>query len=254
MKRIVAGFLVGIVALTLTGCGMNNSTVLDAAKTFTQGEIDGDTKVINEIDHSSPSQYPPQYILSGASKAGYSKHKIDEFKFVQVDDATVNVLGPKDIGDLQLSFIKENGKYFFDSKGEVKITQAQVQAAQQPKEVSVDKKSDDINTMLTSIKGNRTVAGTSTAPGFTDTNFKLHFMQFNESTGNFTGEYINSFDGEISKVEGNISAARLTFKIFTKYSVPTINDLTATGQGSFAGSFKNDTSDKAIGNTVVNVK
>ncbi|HEY8909699.1 MAG TPA: hypothetical protein VIM51_05400 [Desulfosporosinus sp.] len=118
-SKIAAGVLTGVIALTLVGCGINNSTVLDAAKTFTQAQIDGDSKVIQAIDHSSPLEFPAQFVLSNASKAGYSNHKIGEFKFEQVNDTTVNVFGPKDIasGSLSLSFIKEDGKFYFDNIG-----------------------------------------------------------------------------------------------------------------------------------------
>lgn len=57
--------------------------------------------------------------MSSTSKAGYSNHIIDEFTFELVNDTTVNVRGPKDIRDKSLSFVKENGNYFFDSIGDV---------------------------------------------------------------------------------------------------------------------------------------
>jgi hypothetical protein len=144
MKRIATGVLITVIALTLVGCGMNNSTVLDAAKTFTQAQINGDSKVIQEIDRSGPLAYPAQYVLSLASTSGYSKHNIDEFKFEQVNDTTANVLGPKDIGDKSLSFVKENGKYYFDSMGGVQETQVQVQAEQQAAKDAAEKTAQEV--------------------------------------------------------------------------------------------------------------
>jgi hypothetical protein len=116
INRATTIFIGTMVVIALAGCGsgINNFTVTDAAKTFIQAEIDGNYKVINEINGSNPLEFTPQYLLSLASNNGYSKHKIGEFKFEQVDDITVNVFGPKDIGDESLVFIKQNGQYFFN--------------------------------------------------------------------------------------------------------------------------------------------
>lgn len=113
MERMFIASTLVLSSLILAGCGINNSTVVDAAKTFTQAEISGDAKTLNQIDHSGPLEYPAQYVLDNASKAGYPKHKLSEFTFEQVGDDTVKVSGPKDINPPTLKFVKENNKYYF---------------------------------------------------------------------------------------------------------------------------------------------
>jgi len=118
-KYIVIAIAIAIIGILFIkqGIGINNSTALDAAKTFTQAMISGDSKVMKEINHSSPLEYPAWSVLEDATLHGYSKHKISEFKF-KLDnklDYVVHVNGPMDIGNHSLQFTKENGKYYFSS-------------------------------------------------------------------------------------------------------------------------------------------
>ncbi len=120
MKRLLITSLI-LSSVVLTGCGMQNGTPIDAAKTFTQAQISGDSKIMNQIDHSGPLEFPAQYILNEAYKSGYNKCQISDFTFQQKSDSSVIVVGPKDkgINPVDLKFTKENGKYYFIGYGQV---------------------------------------------------------------------------------------------------------------------------------------
>lgn len=261
LKNFLIVLFVCLLTISLAGCGIENSSSLEAAKIFTQAQIDGDKKVMEEINHSLPLTFPPQYVLSEASKNGYNKHKIAEFNFEQVNDTTINVYGPKDIGNLSLSFVKEDGKYYFESMGKVQKTQAQILeenkariAAQEEtlvaKKTAEDLKKqqllDDRKTMLEMIRANGKVSG------ITDIlikkyPFQLTFTGFEESTGNFSGIIVYESDGSSNKILGNLSDSRLTFKEVEsiKKGDAVLNrtyDLKPNGQGKFVGDLHIDVS------------
>jgi hypothetical protein len=123
MKHILVISLI-LCSVGLAGCGINNDTPIDAAKTFTQAQISGDAKTMGDIDHSGPLEFPAQFVIDSAFKSGYNKYKLSDFSFKQDSDSNVIVVGPKDIGTgtYNLQFTKENGKYYFIGYGSVPVS------------------------------------------------------------------------------------------------------------------------------------
>lgn len=111
-----------LLMLTVTisaGCGksLDNSTPEKAAKTFMQALINGDSKVLEELNMSSPLQYPTHLLLSMATEWELSKYSINDFTFEKVGNNVVRVKSAKARIDIKFEMVQKDGKwYFYDIK------------------------------------------------------------------------------------------------------------------------------------------
>lgn len=120
MKWIKNVALLGIAGYLLTGCGgISNGTSMDAAKTFMSDVVQGDAKAMDQINHSSPLDYPTQHVIEIANNQNLVGKKLDDFKFEGIDDKTVKVSWKQgdQAREWKLHFLKEKDGYFFSSLG-----------------------------------------------------------------------------------------------------------------------------------------
>lgn len=118
--------------LLLPGCGaggIDQSTPLSVAQAFTQAEINGDSKVLKQIDASDQMDYSINNILELATNAHFSQYKLGDFQFKQTDDHTVKVTLPEAMSKenmgqrrYNLYFLEKDGKYFFSSLGPIALS------------------------------------------------------------------------------------------------------------------------------------
>lgn len=106
--------MLGLVLFAVTRCGgMNNGTPMDAAKVLIQACIDGDSKLMSKINHSSPLAYPPQFLLERASDYKLYKYKMSDFTFTPAGDDAVVVTNKKAGLNWKCIFVKEKDGWYF---------------------------------------------------------------------------------------------------------------------------------------------
>lgn len=94
---------------------MNNDTPVDATKVLIQACIDGDSKLMSKINHSSLLAYPPQFLLERASERKLYNYKMTDFTFKPDGDDAVVVSNKKAGLNWKCIFVKEkDGWYFSD--------------------------------------------------------------------------------------------------------------------------------------------
>ncbi|KUO76572.1 MAG: hypothetical protein APF81_16710 [Desulfosporosinus sp. BRH_c37] len=173
--------------------------------------------------------------LIGATKYDDAIKKLDEI--LTIDATNADAIKLKD----QCTQAIAKGK----ANEDVKVAQNSIQVPQQTQNSPVPVAK---NPMVEAIKANQTIDGSESQTvngNQLNMPFKLHFTEYNASSGSFTGELSWTTLDAIHKVQGNISSSTLTFKETAyikkgKAAIGPVYNLTLQGGGRFAGSWTND--------------
>lgn len=114
MKKLNA-LVMGLALVLLAGCGAKNDTSMEAAKTFMTAMVDGDMKLMSEVNHSSEMLFPADQMIKIANRDGVVGLDVSDMEFEQIDDLTVDVTFTTSDGEdgYTLVFNEEKEGYYF---------------------------------------------------------------------------------------------------------------------------------------------
>lgn len=94
--------------------GASNSTPEGAAQTFINALTTGNTKAMEEINHSEAFLNPPQTCFETAQEWGWTgMNAKNDFTYEQENEYMVKVTCTKDQRVVHIKLLKLNGKYYF---------------------------------------------------------------------------------------------------------------------------------------------
>lgn len=115
MRKIMPLMLIVVLMFTAIGCSsIKNGTPEQAAETFMQAMIEGDEKVIDELNKSDVFMYPTHFLISEYCPK-YADLNISDYDFKANQKQNIVTMYDKSTGEdvLRLKISKIGDKYYF---------------------------------------------------------------------------------------------------------------------------------------------